>query len=859
MLGIKFDNFSYQKISLILVVTAILNYLTNQKAQAQVIEDGTLSTEVSTEDQRNFTVNGGEQRGGNLFHSFEQFSVPQNGSVSFNNALTIQNIITRVTGSSISNINGLIQNNGTASLFLINPNGIIFGENARLNIGGSFIGTTAESLVFEGDRQFSSNLTDSKPLLTMNVPLGLQFGSNPGKIINQANFSVPNPVDPTSQIKLGLSTLPGTSLALLGGDIRFDGGATSLPTGNIELGSVAENSFVALAPQGQQWTFNYDSVSQFRDLIFDNLAAVDSSGLGTGDISIRGKTIKILGGSAISSNNLGDIDGGKITIQAAELVEINGSDRTNTKIDPLLASIELFIPFASQVSSNTLGQGKGGDVSIVTQDLKLIDGGSIELQTLPGSTGKGGSLSVLASESIQLSGARPLLSVGENAQDLIIPPSISLDMAIEFNLPSEILVLSISDSDGGNLDLAAKNLQLLDGATIGITPFSSGNGGEINLDIEESIDVIGTSARTGSASSKITANTFAAGNSGTININSNVLNLQDGGQIASSTFSGTGNTGKITINTNSLKITGISQSQRQSLLSTNTRNSSDGGDIIINTDNLSIADSGLLDIKGTGTGAPGNLILNARNVELSNNARINAENSSAIEGGNISLQIQEQLILKENSSISAQAFNSANGGNVTIDTDFLIAFPNQNNDILANAFTGSGGKINITAKGVFGIAEGKSQQSSLSNDLDASSEFGLEGNVTLLFPQFTTTEGLFRLDSDFVNVNNLLENNFCKLSRDSQYLVTGRGGIPLSPEDDFTPEQTWSDWRILGGLPENPTKSKMQAMPKEKEPVEPLEMIQGWTTDRHGKIVLTANPVVATPQSSGLGNPNCNY
>lgn len=107
-------------------------------AIAQVVEDNTLSTEVNTENNRDFTIDAGERRGNNLFHSFAEFSIPNNGSVFFNNATTIQNIISCVTGSSVSNINGLIQSNGTANLFLINPNGIIFGENASLNIGGSF-------------------------------------------------------------------------------------------------------------------------------------------------------------------------------------------------------------------------------------------------------------------------------------------------------------------------------------------------------------------------------------------------------------------------------------------------------------------------------------------------------------------------------------------------------------------------------------------------------------------------------------------------------------------------------------------------------------------------------------------------
>lgn len=142
---------------------------------AQIVSDGTLSTTVNSPDDSNFTITGGSQSSTNLYHSFSQFSVPTDGAAVFNNKLDVQNIFGRVTGGIVSDINGLIEAQGTANLFLFNPAGMIYGPNARLSIGGSFLGTTATSIEFAGEHEFNLD-TQTTPLLTISTPVGLQFG-----------------------------------------------------------------------------------------------------------------------------------------------------------------------------------------------------------------------------------------------------------------------------------------------------------------------------------------------------------------------------------------------------------------------------------------------------------------------------------------------------------------------------------------------------------------------------------------------------------------------------------------------------------------------------------------------------------
>nr|WP_315897231.1 filamentous hemagglutinin N-terminal domain-containing protein [Coleofasciculus chthonoplastes] len=156
--------------------------LGRQKASAQILPDHTLGAESSRITRVNEVrelIEGGAIRGSNLFHSFEAFNVSEGQEAYFANPVGIESIFSRVTGNDPSAILGTLGINGGANLFFLNPNGIIFGENAQLDIRGSFVASTANRLVFDNGVEFSATNPESAPLLTINLTPGLQYGANP--------------------------------------------------------------------------------------------------------------------------------------------------------------------------------------------------------------------------------------------------------------------------------------------------------------------------------------------------------------------------------------------------------------------------------------------------------------------------------------------------------------------------------------------------------------------------------------------------------------------------------------------------------------------------------------------------------
>jgi filamentous hemagglutinin family protein len=178
---IQLESQNFIKLAYLAIGSAIALPSHSAFAQSNIVRDNTLGSE-SSQVIPNFggrqveLIRGGARRGANLFHSFREFNVSEGRAAYFINPPGVENILSRVTGTNPSSILGGLGVRGNANLFLINPNGIIFGQNAFLDIKGSFVATTASSIHFADGRQFSATAPQTTPLLTVSVPVGLQFG-----------------------------------------------------------------------------------------------------------------------------------------------------------------------------------------------------------------------------------------------------------------------------------------------------------------------------------------------------------------------------------------------------------------------------------------------------------------------------------------------------------------------------------------------------------------------------------------------------------------------------------------------------------------------------------------------------------
>ena len=647
--------------SLILLgsLSAGLTSIKPSLAQSNIAPDNTLGADksqiVPNVNNKNgipsILIEGGAERGKNLFHSFEEFNISEGRGAYFlvpNDA--IENVLTRVTGNNPSTINGILGTifNGnfdptSANLFLINPNGIIFGKNSSLDVGSSFVGTTANTIEFGSQGFFSAtNPQGASELLTIS-PTAFLFNQINSRASITNNSVVQSGVNTSGDSKLrGLRVADGENLLLVGGNVNMDGGGLHALGGVVSLGGLAAKGRVGLNHDGNNLSLSFPQGVQRSDVSLSNGAGVNVRASDGGAIAVNARNLSMTQGSFLyagidEGSGSEQSRAGNIDVNATVAIKLDDSDITN------------------QVQAEA--RGEGGNVNIGTSTL-VLEGGAV-LGAATSGKGKGGNLRVDALN-VQVIGRSK-----------------------DGQFPSALFVSAQPNSSGdvGDLTINADTLHIKDGALVDSSTFGAGKGGSLTINAKN-VQVIGRSQNrqlpTGLLSQALPN---SSGDAGDLTINANTLRIVDGAQVSASTF-GAGNGGDLTIDAKNVKVIGeVKDGSRPSLLIATSEITSKGnaGDLTINTNNLHVSNGGQVNTGTTGMGDGGDLTIDAKNVQLI--------------GGGKDVQLP---VLLSSSTLSS---STGDAGDLTINTDTLLV--KDGAQVSAATFgAGNGGKLNIDAKNV---------------------------------------------------------------------------------------------------------------------------------------------------------------
>jgi filamentous hemagglutinin family protein len=713
-----------------LTVSGILIFSHNQ-VLAQVTPDNTLGDEssvVNTRDATSDSIDGGAIRGQNLFHSFQEFNVGEDRGVYFSNPEAVNNIFSRVTGNNVSNILGTLGVDGAANLFLINPNGIIFGEGASLDVQGSFAATTAESILFENGREFSA-VDPQKQILDIKVPLGLQMGSNPGSIVYRSIS-----INPSTNIPLGLQVRSGENLSLIGGEVSLDGGIIFAPGGRVDLGGLNEAGTIGINNDG---SLNFPKNVEKDNVFLRNGSVVAVFSEGGGSIAINSKNLELTEGSSLRAGiapGLGspEAQAGDIVINAADKVTFDGVGANG-----LASGIDN--------SVRDRGTGNAGKIELTTSDLSFTNGGTIN-STLSG-TGNIGDIIINASNNIfldsnslignqlaangigdtgniDISGKNFSLTNGGSIRNSIVGKGTSGKIVIDTGntisingaspqSPSAIFSTAGSldeiggEGDAGGIDITSKQLDITNGGVIGslVTETAKGNSGDITINASDRVSLDGATLINNQPSfSSITSNVLGIGNSGDINIFTNNLSLTHGVRIGSETLN-RGNAGNIDITaTDSIVV-----------------------------DNSTIASNAIPDSMGNG----GNIDIFTGNIKLNNNSNIGASNTGEGNAGNIQISATKKVILDRSSLGSIGLAGGA--GKIKIKSP-EISLDKKSEIGTSNLGIGNAGNISIEARDLFSASNGSIIASNIGRE-DGTPAEGKVGNITITAKDVSFSSG----------------------------------------------------------------------------------------------------------------------
>lgn len=710
----------YQFTSQIICSLGLLT-IASLPTMAQITPDDSLGRErsrlqrgVQVRGQTGDRITGGARRGENLFHSFSEFNVEAGQRVYFANPRGIESIFSRVTGADVSEIMGTLGVDGNANLLLLNPHGILFGPDARLDIRGAFVASAANRFRFANGAEFNAAAPQMPPLLTVTAPLGVQFGIGRGPVTNAAQltvgtgqtlalhgFSVENTgslIAPAGTVQvLGdrISLLPPTLI-----DVSGDRGGGTVQIGGDYQGSgplpTASHTFIApnVAIRADALTRGEGG----RVIVW----ADDHTGF-YGNISARGGLqqghggfVEVSGHKTLQFHGTVDVSAlhgaiGTFLLDPENILIVNGDGGIN---DPDLIN-----------DNQILGSDMGETFTIsetvlegITANVLLEASNNITIADLADNqlTFKAGEGSIFFRADADGDGVGSVEMInrieGENGADTIVTSGRSIDISGASLLLGRINTSGTSPGNSGNIRLTATNGDVRTGSLISSaqsTNGDAGNGGNITVEtLNGAVEIRGGGRETING----ITNEFGAIHANSIILPGNSSgNASDGGtvtveaandisitsvidtfaivsQSANSVNGDTAKAGDVTLTTINGDINLIGEVRANSVVRSGT--SGIGGRIVLIADNGNIIterlNSGSLNRTSGDSGIGGVIELNAGNSIITGDIDSNSFSfGNAGNGGSIHLTSENGTIDTTAGTLNASSIANA-AGDVTL-------------------------------------------------------------------------------------------------------------------------------------------------------------------------------------------------
>ncbi|NEP14325.1 MAG: filamentous hemagglutinin N-terminal domain-containing protein [Symploca sp. SIO2C1] len=678
----------------------LLSLLPVASALAELTPDNSLGTERSVVvplNQLDEQIDGGAIRGANLFHSFLEFNVGGGRGVYFANPTGIENILSRVTGTNPSQILGRLGVLGDANLFLLNPNGIFFGEDATLDINGSFLATTADAIELGSQGFFSATEPQTSNLLSVE-PGALffnQVANQLGTIVNAGNLAVE----------------PGENLTLVGGIIS-NTGQLRTSGGQVSLAAVSAESLVKLGKAGQLLSIfpSYPAQSTTPNTPESDsiLTAGDTQGeLIESDTSVSGEvgTVRVSGIIDASNPEIGQVGGtvqvlgNKVGLFESAHLNASGDGGGGTVLiggnyqgqGELPHATATYVSPKVTINADALNTGDGGLI-VVWADESTRAYGTLSAQGGT-QTGNGGLIETSGLTFLDVSGIKVDATApnGLNGTWLIDPRNIIIQNTATANGTFSGTNPNVFTPGADNAVVNTQDIetQLNVGTNVTITTGSTGTQ-EGNITVADSI----TKTAGGVATLSLEAANDIIVNSGVeITSNSDALNLLltadsdnvGGGDVVITNGEIEANSGEITILADAILL-------EETTIASDTIGSRDGGAITLKA---------------------------ANSLSLLNNSQITSNTSNNRNGGQIEVTASS-ILLENNSDINSgtEDGSTGNAGQITITADSLVATNGSGAGTNTNG-SGDGGQLNITVAGLLSIQDSSGFGSDTFSDGDA--------------------------------------------------------------------------------------------------------------------------------------------